>query len=114
MTGLPPPPFTPPPAPPLEDPDPRPPARVRGGFAVGVAAGALVPLAAFLVVALVGFDTRYAWVGQTVWAVVAFIGVLMLAFDRTRRIGGGVLVGFCGLLVVGAGVCTAAVFGSGG
>ena len=114
MTGSPPPPFTPPPAPPLEDPDRRPPARARGGFAVGVAVGVLVPLVAFLVVAQVGLDFRYAWVGQTVWAAVAFAGVLMLAFDRTRRIGGGVLVGFCGLLVLGAGVCTAAVFGSGG
>lgn len=114
MMGLPPPPFTPPPAPRLEDPDPRPPAQVRGGLLIGVAVGALVPLAAFLAVVRVGIDSRYAWVGQTVWAVVAFIGVLMLAFDRTRRIAGGVLVGFCGLLVVGAGVCTAAVFGSGG
>jgi|ERR1044071_1652357 hypothetical protein len=114
MTGSPPPPFTPPPAPRLADPDPRPPGQVRGGLLIGVAIGALAPLAAFLIVVRVGFDSRYAWVGQTVWAVVAFTGVLMLAFHRTRRMGLGVVLGFCGLLVVGAGMCTAAVVGSGG
>ena len=114
MTGSPPPPFTPPPAPPLEDPDPPPPAQVRGGLLIGVAVGALAPLAAFLVVARAGLDSRYAWVGQLVWAAVAFMGVLMLAFDRTRRMGLGVLLGFCGLVVVGAGMCTAVVVGSGG
>ena len=81
---------------------------------IGVAIGFLLPLAAFLVVAPAGFDSRYAWVGQTVWSAVAFTGVVMLAFDRTRRMGVGVLVGFCALLVVGAGMCTAVVVGSGG
>src|SRR4051812_23895296 len=101
MTESPPPPFTPPPAPSLADLGPRPPSGLRGGLLIGVAIGALVPLAAFVVVARVGFDSAYVWVGQTVWAAVAFLGVLMLAFDRTRRIGVGVLLGFCALLVVG-------------
>jgi len=72
-----------------------------------------VPLAAFLVVLWLGVGSTSAWVGSAVWGLVAFSGVLMMAFPRTRRAGLGVLLGFCALLVAGAGTCTAVVFGLG-
>jgi hypothetical protein len=71
----------------------------------------LLPLAAFGSTALLGFDARTAEIGSTVWAVVAFSGVVMTAFDRTRRMGVGVLLGFCALVIVGAGTCTVAFMG---
>jgi hypothetical protein len=70
---------------------------------IGVAMGAVLPLATFPIVAQVGFASPYGWVGQTVWAAAAFKGVPLLAFDLTRRIGVGILLAFSALLVVAAG-----------
>ena len=75
--------------------------------------GVLVPLLAFLLVAWLGVSSALAWMGPAIWGVVAFTGVLMMAFRRTRRIGVGILLGFSGLLVAGAGTCTAVVIGQG-
>jgi hypothetical protein len=69
--------------------------------------GALVPLVAFVLPWLAGRSPESA-LGATVWSAVAFAGVLLTAFPRTHRLGVGILIGFAGLVVVGAGTCTAA------
>jgi ABC-type transport system involved in multi-copper enzyme maturation permease subunit len=49
---------------------------------------------------------EYWWLGSAVWSVVAFAGVALLFFERTRRVGVGMLLGFGCLLLIGAGACT--------
>ncbi len=51
-------------------------------------------------------------VGSLVWALVAFTAVMSLAFDRTRQLGLGLLIGFGALFVVGAGTCSAVLVGT--
>lgn len=109
MTDPSPPPTTPSSRHPLKQPKSRPGAGYSGAVLLGVMIGVVLPLAAFLVVARTGSVSSYGWIGHTVWATVAFSGVLMLAFDRTHRTGIGVLVGFSLLLVVGTGTCIALV-----
>ena len=74
---------------------------------LGVAVGVVVPLLTFLVVFLT--DGAGWWVGQLVWSAVAFLGVALLFWPRTRSFGLGILLGFAVLLLVGAGACTAMV-----
>ena len=114
MTEPPRPPYSPSPAPSLGEPQRRRPSRWDRALIIGLAIGVLVPLAAFGSTALLGLEPATAEIGSTVWAVVAFSGVVMTAFHRTRRLGVGVLLGFCALVVVGAGTCTVAIMGFGG
>ena len=74
---------------------------------LGVAVGVVVPLLTFLVVFLL--DGSGWWLGQLVWSAVAFVGVALLFWPRTRSLGAGMLLGFAVLLLVGAGACTAIV-----
>lgn len=90
---------------------PAPPRRSRRPLIVGVVLGVVLPLLGFLAPAFAGADYR---IGTVLWAVTAFVGVLLMAFERTRSYGLGVLMGFCGLVVVGAGVCTTLLVGTGG
>jgi hypothetical protein len=82
---------------------------------LGIAVGVLVPASA-LGLTLLAFrgasdgSTAYS-LGTAVWSIVAFAGVMMIGFDRTRRVGLGILLGFCGLVLIGAGTCTAVVVG---
>ena len=77
----------------------------RRPLLLGVAIGFVIPMLAFLL--LSGTVARdYSWLGSTVWSVVAFVGVALLFFERTRRVGAGLLLGFGCLLLIGAGVCT--------
>ena len=90
-------------------------AKGRRDLLVGIGIGIAVPAVSFLLVVLAldraaGDGTIYS-VGSSVWGLVAFAGTVMIAFDRTRRLGLGILLGFSGLLVVGAGTCTAIVMG---
>jgi hypothetical protein len=71
-----------------------------------------LPLLGFLAPAFAGPD--YFGIGTVLWAATAFLGVLLMAFERTRSYGLGVLMGFCGLVVVGAGVCTTLLVRTGG
>lgn len=79
----------------------------RRRLVTGIAIGALVPLLGFLGWLVPGTRADYWWVGQIVWSGVAFVGVALLFFPRTRRVGLGMLLGFAALVLVGAGVCTA-------
>lgn len=90
-------------------PDGQPSAR-RPGFLLGVGMGALLPALTFAL----SFVTQNSWetsllysLVSGVWSVLAFAGVFLIAFERTRGLGLGILLGFCGLLLVGGGVCTA-------
>jgi hypothetical protein len=88
---------------------PAPPPVSRGNPArrpllLGVAIGLLVPMVAFL--ALSAGMTAGERLGSAVWSVVAFVGVALLFFERTRRVGVGMLLGFGCLLLTGAGACT--------
>ena len=74
---------------------------------LGVAVGVVVPLLTFLVV--FALDGGGWWLGQLVWSAVAFVGVALLLWPRTRAFGAGMLLGFAVLLLVGAGACTAVV-----
>ena len=82
----------------------------RRPLLVGVAIGLLVPMLAFLGLAAgITADYRWAdywWLGSAVWSVVAFVGVALLFFERTRQVGAGILLGFACLLLTGAGACT--------
>ena len=84
---------------------------------VGVAVGVLVPVLSFLLVvlALRGADDggTIVVVGTGVWGLLAFSATLMIGFDRTRRMGLGILLGFTGVVLAGAGTCTAVVMGGG-
>ena len=82
---------------------------------LGVAIGVLVPASA-LGLTLLAFrrtsDGSSAYsLGTTIWSLVAFVGVVMIGFDRTRRVGLGILLGFSALVLLGAGTCTAVVMG---
>ena len=84
----------------------------RRALLLGVAIGFVIPMLAFLLLSeTVAPD--YWWLGSTVWSVVAFVGVALLFFERTRRVGVGMLLGFGCLLLVGAGACTVLVFAVG-
>ena len=82
---------------------------------VGVAIGVVVPLLALLVVLVVarrsGDGDPVIFFGSSVWSLVAFLGVLLIAWERTRPLAVGILIGFSGLILVGAGTCTAVVMG---
>ncbi len=87
---------------------PAPPPVSRGNPArrpllLGVAIGLLVPMVAFLALSA---GMTYWRLGSAVWSVVAFVGVALLFFERTRRVGVGMLLGFGCLLLTGAGACT--------
>lgn len=73
---------------------------------IGLVLGALVPLAAFALPWLNGDTPALGGPGDIVWSAVAFGGVLLTAFRRTRQLGVGILIGFAGLLLIGAGTCT--------
>lgn len=92
---------------------PQPARPPRRPLLIGVAAGVVLPLLSFVVTAWVLPDAELWWLGSLTWSAVAFAGVVMLAAARTRRYGLGVLLGFAGLLVVGAGTCTAALIALG-
>lgn len=91
------------------------PAQRRRSLLIGVGVGVLLPASSLLLTLLVtrnaeGDSVAYS-VGTAVWSLLAFGGVLMIAFDRTRRLGLGILLGFTGLILVGAGTCTAVLMG---
>jgi hypothetical protein len=90
---------------------PTAPRRSHRRLGIGVILGVVLPLLGFLATAFAGVDYR---IGTVLWAVTAFLGVLLLAFERTRSYGLGILLGFCWLVVVGAGVCTTVLEGAGG
>jgi len=77
----------------------------RRALLLGVAVGFVVPMLAFLLLSETAAPD-YWWLGSAVWSVVAFVGVALLFFERTRRVGVGMLLGFGCLLLVGAGACT--------
>jgi hypothetical protein len=87
------------------------PRRSRRPLVVGVVLGVVLPLLSFVATFAGPGDFR---VGNATWAGTAFLGVLLLAFERTRSYGLGILLGFCWLVVVGAGVCTTVLEGAGG
>jgi hypothetical protein len=90
---------------------PAPPRRSRRPLLVGVVLGVVLPLCSFLATAFAGADS--VGIGTVLWAGTAFVGVLLLVFERTRSYGLGILLGFCALVVIGAGVCTTVVLGLG-
>jgi len=77
----------------------------RRSLLLAVAFGFVVPMLAFLLLPETEAPASW-WLGSTVWSVVAFVGVALLFFERTRRVGVGMLLGFGCLLLVGAGACT--------
>ena len=77
----------------------------RRPLLLGVAMGFVTPMLAFLLFPET-VAREYRWFGPTVWSVVAFVGVALLFFQLTRRVGAGLLLGFGCLLLVGAGTCT--------
>jgi multidrug transporter EmrE-like cation transporter len=75
---------------------------------LGIAVGVLVPLLSFLPL------TRHVGsleltIARNLWAAVAFVAVLLLFPRRFRRYGVGMLIGFCALLICGAGTCMVVV-----
>ena len=77
----------------------------RRSLLLGGAIGFTIPMLAFLLLPETEAPATW-WLGSTVWSVVAFVGVALLFFERTRRVGVGMLLGFGCLLIVGAGACT--------
>jgi hypothetical protein len=84
----------------------------RRTLLLAVAIGFVVPMLAFLMLPETEAPNSW-WLGSTVWSVVAFVGVALLFFERTRRVGLGMLLGFGCLLVVGAGACTVILIAGG-
>jgi multidrug transporter EmrE-like cation transporter len=75
---------------------------------VGIAIGAFVPLLSFLPL-IRDLNSLNLAVARNLWAAVAFVAVLLLFPERTRRYGVGMLIGFCALLICGAGTCIVVV-----
>ena len=84
----------------------------RRTLLLAVAIGFVIPMLAFLLLPETEAPASW-WLGSTVWSVVAFVGVALLFFERTRRVGVGMLLGFGCLLLVGAGACTVIMFAVG-
>ena len=99
-------PYVPPPAPP-------PPKGRALHLWLGIATGALVPLLTFVPVWVFGLDSVPAAIGVIGWAGTMLAGFLLLVFRQTRRFGAGMIIGFWGLIIVGAGTCTVVVLSLG-
>ncbi len=73
----------------------------------GALAGVVTPIFLSVVPVVVTNGATVAGYGLLSWLVVPVVGVALLVAPATRRWGAGVLLGFFGMLVVGAGACVA-------
>ena len=78
---------------------------------VGAFAGAVAPWFFSLVPLVLTNGSGVAGYFLYAWLLVPVIGIGLLIAPTTRRWGAGVLIGFFGMLVVGAGACVAIVVG---
>jgi hypothetical protein len=78
---------------------------------VGALAGAVAPWFFSLVPFLLTGGNSVAGYGLYAWVLVPLVGAGLLVAPATRRWGAGVLIGFFGMLVVGAGACIVLVLG---
>lgn len=112
--------YGPPPGPPVgpvSGPPPGRPAPQRPSKApllAGAFAGAVGPWFFTLVPLVLTGGANGAYYGLYAWVLVPVIGVALLLAPPTRRWGAGVLIGFFGMLVIGAGACLALVVGFNG
>jgi hypothetical protein len=91
----------------------QPPARKpKAPLVLGILIGAVVPffgILAAIVIGSVGSSTTLSGIAGLlpfVWALLVLaVGAGLLFSDRTRRWGLGILIGFFGMLIIGAGVC---------
>jgi len=77
----------------------------------GAFAGAVAPWFFSLVPFVLTGGDSVAGYGLYAWLLVPVIGIALLIGRPTRRWGAGVLIGFFGMLVIGAGACLALVIG---
>ena len=109
-TGQPPiPPGPPGPLVPAYPPAPEP--KPKLPLVVGAFAGAVAPWFFSLVPLILTNGNTAAGYGLLSWLVVPLVGVALLIAPATRRWGAGVLLGFFGMLVVGAGACIVVIVG---
>jgi hypothetical protein len=77
----------------------------------GAFAGAVAPWFFSLVPFILTGGNSVAGYGLYAWLLVPVVGIGLLIAPRTRRWGAGVLMGFFGMLVIGAGACLVIVVG---
>lgn len=94
---------TPPPA--------RPPKPPKAPLFAGIAIGALAPWFFSLVPLILTNGDSVAGYGLYAWVLVPLVGIVLLVVPATRRWGLGMLIGFFGMLIIGAGACLTLVVG---
>jgi hypothetical protein len=77
----------------------------------GALIGAVAPWSLSLVPLVLTGGSSVAGYGLYAWVLVPLVGIGLLVAPATRRWGAGVLIGFFGMLVVGAGACIVLVVG---
>lgn len=77
----------------------------------GIAIGALAPWFFSLVPLILTNGDSVAGYGLYAWVLVPLAGIVLLVVPRTRRWGLGMLIGFFGMLIIGAGACLTIVAG---
>jgi hypothetical protein len=100
----------PPPAPYPAQPAPPPPSS-KVPLLVGALIGAVAPWSFSLVPLILTGGSSVAGYGLYAWLLVPVVGIGLLLAPATRRWGAGVLIGYFGMLVVGAGACLVLVVG---
>jgi len=118
------PPYQPPGQPPGPPPDPPPegagwptplpatPAKKpKAPLLAGMLIGAVAPWFFSLVPLILTNGNTAAGYGLYAWVLVPLAGIVLLLVPKTRRWGLGVLIGFFGMLIIGAGACLTIVVG---
>ena len=91
---------------------PPPPAKPpKAPLFAGILIGAVAPWFFSLVPLILTNGNTAAGYGLYAWVLVPLAGIVLLVVPRTRRWGLGVLIGFFGMLIIGAGACLTIVVG---
>jgi hypothetical protein len=94
--------------PPYPQPTP-PPKRSKVGLWIGILIGAVMPFVGFGLLWFIPGGDLATVAGTVAYGGTLVTGVVLLVPESTRWWGVGLLIGFFGMLIVGAGVCLAIV-----
>jgi hypothetical protein len=88
-----------------------PPKQPKMPLLVGMLIGAVAPWLLGVVPLILTNGNSLAGYGLLTWAMVPLVGFALIFADQTRRWGLGILLGFFGMLVIGAGACVIVLVG---
>ena len=86
-----------------------PPKRSKVGLWIGILIGALMPFVGFGALWLVPGGDFAGIAGLVLWGGTIVAGIVLLFFEQARWWGVGILIGFFGALIIGAGACIALI-----